>query len=84
MQQLIFSFLCERDCAQLARTCKGFYDEAMDVVWADVETLVPFVRCMPSEVLTETIRDGPDGLDITIVSLHFVTLKRFSLYIDSY
>ena len=47
----------------------------MDVIWADVESLVPFVRCMPPEILTETTRNGSHGRDVTIVSSYPVAIS---------
>ena len=75
IQQLVFSSLRKRDCSRVALACKTFYEEAMDVIWADVESLVPFVRCMPPEILTETTRNGSHGRDVTIVSSYSVAIS---------
>lgn len=56
IQALIFKSLTQLDCVDLARTCSWFYEEAMNVVWADVCSLVPFAKCMPSDIIDETER----------------------------
>ncbi len=57
----IFNTLQPADCAVLARTCKLFHHEAMDAVWADLQSLLPLVRCMPVDLLDEAIVLYPDG-----------------------
>ena len=47
----IFGTLNSVDCSVLARTCRLFYSDAMDVVWADLQSLIPLVRCMPADVV---------------------------------
>lgn len=54
IQALIFRLLSRRDCAQLARTCTSFYDQAMNVVWAEVTSIVSLVMCMPADAITES------------------------------
>lgn len=51
----IFGLLRKGDCAALARTCKLFYNEAMDVLWADLQSLLPLVRCMPPDLVDDRI-----------------------------
>lgn len=53
IQAQIFGYLNTWDCTQLALTCSSFYECACDVVWAEVETMIPFARCMPPKVLVE-------------------------------
>ncbi|KAI0085033.1 hypothetical protein BDY19DRAFT_967691 [Irpex rosettiformis] len=43
---MMFRSLTKLDCTRLARTCTAFYNEAMDIIWADVESFYPFVMCM--------------------------------------
>ncbi len=54
IQVLIFRLLSRRDCAQLARTYTSFYDQAMNVVWAEVTSIVSLVMCMPADAITES------------------------------
>ena len=62
IQALIFGSLTPKDCIQLAITCSSFYEEAVNVVWADVSSLVPFARCMPPDVMVETVTGGQRSL----------------------
>ncbi|KAI0091028.1 hypothetical protein BDY19DRAFT_904529 [Irpex rosettiformis] len=55
IQAVIFKHLARDDCARLARTCTFFYDEASNIVWEEVESFVPFVRCLPLDAVTEFI-----------------------------
>ena len=52
VRSLIFSSLPAQDCSKLAQTCAAFYEQAMNAVWADVKSLIPFLLCMPSETLS--------------------------------
>ena len=59
IQQEIFKFnVLERaDCARLSRTCKDFYEQAMDRTWVSVFGWLPFVRCMSPATLLETLSE---------------------------
>lgn len=37
--------------AHLARTCKAFSEPALDVLWHTQTSIVPLVRCLPSNAL---------------------------------
>ncbi len=52
IQALIFNLLTRHDCVQLARTCTSFYNQAMDVIWAEVTSIVPLVKCMPPDAIS--------------------------------
>ena len=54
--------------AALARTARCFEDAALNVLWSTQLTLVPLIKCFPSELLKET--GGEDGL-CTLVSHSF-------------
>ena len=55
IQGMIFGLLDLHDCTQLARTCRSFYDQATDIVWGHITSLIPFIRCMPTEILTYAV-----------------------------
>ncbi|KAI0091030.1 hypothetical protein BDY19DRAFT_933272 [Irpex rosettiformis] len=57
IQTLIFKRLTRRDCARLARTCTIFYNEASNVIWSNVESWVPFIWCMPPDLVEYTPND---------------------------
>ncbi len=54
VQGLIFNGLSVKTCAKLARTCKPFYEQAMNIVWEDIAGLAPLVNCMPSDLLEQS------------------------------
>ncbi len=43
--------------AVLARTAKCFHDAALDTLWQTQASLVPLVKCLPEDSLTETRED---------------------------
>ncbi|KAI0754814.1 hypothetical protein C8Q80DRAFT_391356 [Daedaleopsis nitida] len=49
----IADFICEpldeRTLASLARSCKALHESAIRSLWADLNNLVPLVRCFPSD-----------------------------------
>ena len=55
IQGMVFGLLDLHDCTQLARTCRSFYDQATDIVWGHITSLIPFIRCMPTEILTYAV-----------------------------
>lgn len=69
IQGMIFGLLDRHECTQLARTCRSFYDQAMNVVWAQMGSLIPFVKCMPSEALIHVVTRTPNFCQVEIVSL---------------
>ncbi|KAI0085055.1 hypothetical protein BDY19DRAFT_463075 [Irpex rosettiformis] len=48
IQTHMLRLLARGDCARVAQVSTTFYEQAMDILWADVETFVPFIKCMPS------------------------------------
>ncbi|KAH7925254.1 hypothetical protein BV22DRAFT_1034258 [Leucogyrophana mollusca] len=40
--------------ASLARTCRSFHDPALDLLYADMTTLKPLIKCMPRDLWKET------------------------------
>ncbi|KAI0091031.1 hypothetical protein BDY19DRAFT_933274 [Irpex rosettiformis] len=61
IQTLIFKRLTRSDCTRLARTCTFFYNEATNVVWSNVESWVPFIWCMPPDLVVYTPKDQLTG-----------------------
>ncbi|KAI9567219.1 hypothetical protein HD554DRAFT_1008927 [Boletus coccyginus] len=50
-------YLCRyanADLAALARTCKRFKEPALDMIWAELNDLVPLVRCLPEASWVES------------------------------
>lgn len=80
IQSLIFGSLRASECAPLARTCKLFYEQAMDVLWADIDSLIPFIRCVASDALVYTlqaVRNRPGSRNIDIVSFLIKHYKHY-------
>ena len=59
IQMQIFRYLSIETCNMLARTCTAFYEEAMNIVWADVTTFIPLMKCMRPEILTMEVTAHP-------------------------
>ena len=56
IQALICRSLTRNGCIQLAQTCTTLYEEAMNVVWADMHTLIPLIGCMSRDALALVTR----------------------------
>jgi hypothetical protein len=51
---IIFKYLDKkRDVVALATTCKTFRDPALQIVWSEIRSLVPLIRCLPSDIWYE-------------------------------
>lgn len=76
IQGEIFSNLQRRDCAKLAQTCRFFYDQAMDVVWAELPNLLPVVLCLPSDAVDiQVVRMASTQLIPTAISARLVCIS---------
>jgi hypothetical protein len=53
-----------RTMLALALTCRGFEDIALDVLWHTQTSLVPLIKCTPSDLWRESI----DGFNRDLVS----------------
>ena len=85
IQTLIFDSVPYQDCISLAITSTSFYEQAMNIIWADVRSLIPFVKCMPPDVLVCTCTKSEDpGLsehlyvDIVSSIFSFLILKTIA------
>ncbi|KAI0084849.1 hypothetical protein BDY19DRAFT_469529 [Irpex rosettiformis] len=76
IQMEVFHYLARKDCVNVARTCSTFYDQAMDVIWAKVKTFIPFVKCMPPEVLTIQTKKDKDRFRHILVTIDFAKEPR--------
>ena len=47
-----------RSIARLARTCKAFRDPALDILWRDLDSLVPLLGLFPNAILRRARRPG--------------------------
>ncbi|KAF8447203.1 hypothetical protein L210DRAFT_3390514 [Boletus edulis BED1] len=53
------------DLPALARTCKAFRDPALDILWAELYSLAPLIRCLPgalSQIVDDYTTVSPLGL----------------------
>ncbi|KAI0089150.1 hypothetical protein BDY19DRAFT_127242 [Irpex rosettiformis] len=76
IQMEVFHYLARKDCVNIAQTCSMFYNQAMDVVWAKVESFIPFVKCMPPEVLTIQTKKDNDWSRHILVTIDFAKEPR--------
>lgn len=47
-----------RSLARLARTCKAFKDPALNMLWRDLDSLVPLLSLFPNGLMRRTRRPG--------------------------
>ncbi|TFK93106.1 hypothetical protein K466DRAFT_479271 [Polyporus arcularius HHB13444] len=68
--------------AVLARTAKCFHDAALDTLWQTQASLVPLVKCLPEDSLTETRED--DGTRKLALSRELASedWTRFKVYAE--
>ncbi|KIJ62325.1 hypothetical protein HYDPIDRAFT_30580 [Hydnomerulius pinastri MD-312] len=66
--------------AALARTCKVFTEEALNILWAELSDLSPLVRCLPEDSWTCT--HGDDGECYSFMKLlkeqHWATIRGYT------
>ncbi|KAF9527762.1 hypothetical protein CPB83DRAFT_855589 [Crepidotus variabilis] len=48
----------KRSLSRLARTCKAFTEPALDVLWRELDSIVPIVGLFPGHLLKKTRRPG--------------------------
>ncbi|EIW78534.1 hypothetical protein CONPUDRAFT_167528 [Coniophora puteana RWD-64-598 SS2] len=48
----------DKDLSALARVCKSFSNPALDVLWSALGSIVPLLRCLPSDLIKETLHEG--------------------------
>src|SRR5436305_860753 len=53
--RIIFELTEPSDLAALAKTCQAFRDLALQILWADLPSLAPLVRCLPGDVWQEIV-----------------------------
>lgn len=61
IQATILDNLTLSDRARVARTSSSFFEQAMNATWAELSSLVPLVRCMPSDAMEERVTTLPFG-----------------------
>lgn len=42
-----------KSVTRLARTCRAFYEPAMDVIWRKLDSLGPLLECMPKTLICD-------------------------------
>ncbi|EIW78533.1 hypothetical protein CONPUDRAFT_167527 [Coniophora puteana RWD-64-598 SS2] len=47
----------DRDLSVLARVCQSFSEPALDVLWAALHSIVPLLKCLPPDLIEETLHD---------------------------
>ncbi|KAI0372287.1 hypothetical protein BV20DRAFT_1051028 [Pilatotrama ljubarskyi] len=97
LQHLIFDLVYRqpggpRNLTALARTARIFHDVALNTLWGTQESLVPLVKCFPSQLWTESREDDgcrtvtltaePKPEDWTRVRLYAARIKEMRLPLD--
>lgn len=47
-----------RSLSRLARTCRAFADPALDVLWRDLDSIIPIIGLFPGHLLKKTRKPG--------------------------
>lgn len=71
IQEQICSLLSQRTSSRLARTCRSFYEPAMDRTWEILAGYTPLIKCMPSDLWTEEVGPFQEFDLYVMVSLSF-------------
>lgn len=77
-----------KSLAALAVTCRAFYESAMDVLWSELDSLAPLVKCMPPnmwQMEKDTDVSGridPTRVADTLVSRMSLEQKTTDLSVD--
>ncbi|KAF9477530.1 hypothetical protein BDN70DRAFT_810593 [Pholiota conissans] len=58
MEAILDSPAGRRSLSRLARTCRAFADPALDVLWRDLDSIVPIVGLFPGHLLKKTRKPG--------------------------
>ncbi|KDQ51255.1 hypothetical protein JAAARDRAFT_211219 [Jaapia argillacea MUCL 33604] len=69
--------------ASMARTCQVFSEVALDILWAEQESLVPLIYTLPSSLLEERVATGPTGCAMMLLLRRPMVSSdwsRFSIY----
>ena len=48
----------KRSLSRFARTCKAFCDPALDVLWRELESLVPIIGLFPNDIMKKARKPG--------------------------
>lgn len=55
IQATILDNLALSDRASVARTSSSFFEQAMNATWAELDSLIPLVRCIPPDAVEERV-----------------------------
>ncbi|KAI0783978.1 hypothetical protein BC629DRAFT_536801 [Irpex lacteus] len=61
IQATILDNLALSDCARVACTSSSFFEQAMNATWAELDSLIPLVRCIPPDAVEERVTTLPFG-----------------------
>lgn len=56
---MLFSHSPRRDALALATTCRAFKEPALDILWEELPSLAPLVRCLPGASSMDSIGVRP-------------------------
>ncbi|KAF8550069.1 hypothetical protein OG21DRAFT_1469182 [Imleria badia] len=73
----IFGHCHPDDLPSLARTCRGFKEPALDVLWEELDNLSPLVRCLP-EASHQLSPDKVRRFQVFVTLRLMVNFFRFS------
>ena len=66
------------DLTSIARTCRHFYDPAMDILWHTLGDLSPLFQCLPKSIWYKDVKCNPSfSTTILVSSLTYLCENRF-------
>ena len=86
LTSIIFELVeSRRDLAALALSCKTFRDPALKILWKELTSLEPLIRCLPNHIWGEVeaaphrcASPIPIGVDEWVLVPKLVRLDRFA------
>lgn len=64
----------KRSVSRLARTCKAFCEPALNVLWRELDSLVPIIGLFPAHLLRRVRRPGLGLVRVRVMEVPFSVL----------
>jgi hypothetical protein len=69
-----------RSLSRLARTCRAFSEPALDILWRELDSLLPIIGLFPAHVLKKARKPGMGFVSIFLYRLNQDALDRCHIY----
>jgi hypothetical protein len=68
-----------RTLSRLARTCRAFCEPALDILWRELDSLIPVIGLFPAHVLKKARKPGMGFVSIFLIRAHRIDVTYFLL-----